>query len=551
MVKKQIIEYMLENEIEEISKNDRVRISLIKYKGTLCVLKQYFGRNLESIYSDIIELQKIKKCEYIAYIYGCIYFENDTYIIEEWMSGETLEESLAHKGCLSKDEFLNISIKLCTALEYLHSNKPPIIHRDIKPQNIMLFEDGGIKLFDFDIARTQKKSQVVDTGLARGTEGYISPEQRGAGQTGPSSDIYSLGVTMCRMLSNEMPVFRNGNISVPKECGKYSSIIKKCCSFNPKDRYQKAKSLKKALLKRKRRWARNLVVSLSLVLGFIIIGFGMLIFLHGIDNNMKNEMSEINKETIDTIINRNDELQTHEPEVTEQIRGTETTKKPNNNTTNNIEITEEPNENTTNSIDTTEEPKDHLSELTDNREVEKNKPKQISMIPGVDESFKEYVESEMIKNDYLGFLESTELLGTAEIYGVSHIKSQLPEIYTVDKQDWIKFCWMSNKATDPVQCKLGAVIFYVEPNSISSEFSRNSKLSEIKDVLGEPIESFELANVDGYGTIVKSDFNFFEVTNKIYEYVWVYEYENHDIKVRFLYSDDKICDYVQVVYEKK
>ena len=214
MVKKQIIEYMLENEIEEISRNDKVRISLIKYKGILCVLKQYFGRDLESVYSDIIELQKIKKCEYIAYIYGCIYFENDTYIIEEWMSGETLEERLVHKGCLSKEEFLNISIKLCTALEYLHSNNPPIIHRDIKPQNIMLFDNGGIKLFDFDIARTQKKAQVADTGLARGTEGYISPEQRGAGQTGPSSDIYSLGVTMCRMLSNAMPVFNNGKHAI-------------------------------------------------------------------------------------------------------------------------------------------------------------------------------------------------------------------------------------------------------------------------------------------------------------------------------------------------
>lgn len=536
MVKKQIIEYMLENEIEEISRNDKVRISLIKYKGILCVLKQYFGRNLESVYSDIIELQKIKKCEYIAYIYGCIYFENDTYIIEEWMSGETLEERLVHKGCLSKEEFLNISIKLCTALEYLHSNNPPIIHRDIKPQNIMLFDNGGIKLFDFDIARTQKKAQVADTGLARGTEGYISPEQRGAGQTGPSSDIYSLGVTMCRMLSNEMPVFNNGKIAIPKECGKYASIIRKCCNFNPKDRYQKAKTLKKALLKRKRRWIRNLAVSLSLVLGFII-GFGILMFLHGIDNNMKNEISEIYKETINTITNQNDELKTQVPEVTEQPKETETTKNTNDNTSNNI--------------DTTEESNNHLSEIIDNREKEKNKPKQISMIPGVDVSFKEYVESEMIKNNYLGFLESTEFLGTAEIYGVSHLKSQLPKIYTVDKQDWIKFCWMSNTATDSLQCKLGVIIFYVEPDSISSEFSRNSKLSEIKAMLGEPIESFELANVNGYGTIVKSDFNFFEVTNEIYEYVWAYEYENHNIKVRFLYSDDKICDYVQVVYEKK
>ena len=487
MVKKQIIDIWLESEIEEISKNDRARISLIKYKGMLCVLKQYFGRNLESIYSDIIELQKKKKCEYIAYVYSFLYYENDTYVIEEWMSGETLEERLTHTRSLSKDEFLNISIKVCDALEYLHSNKPPIIHRDIKPQNIMLFDNGGIKLFDFDIARTQKKIQAADTGLATGTEGYISPEQRGAGQTGPASDIYSLGVTMCRMLSNEMPVFKNGVIAVPKDCGEYSSIIRKCCNFNPKDRYQKAKSLKKALKNRKRRWVKNLMI----VLGFMIIGFGIFILFDSTGKNFKNEIFDENNETINPNIDRNDDSNNYVLETTEK-------KEPSKE----IETTKSPNDEKNDNNGNMEETKDHLSEMIENIEKEKNKPNKVSMIPNVDTNLQNYVETEMLINNYLEFLESTVFLGTADIYGVNYLKGQLPKIYTVDEQEWIKFCWISNAARDPVQCKLGAIIFYVEPDSISSKFSRNSTLSVITEILGKPTDSFVLSNVKGYGTRV-------------------------------------------------
>lgn len=77
----------------------------------------------------------------ILLIYAVEYYENDTYIIEEYLAGETLAERIKNSGTISENDFVNIVGKVCDALEYLHRNEPQIIHRDIKPKNIILLKN--------------------------------------------------------------------------------------------------------------------------------------------------------------------------------------------------------------------------------------------------------------------------------------------------------------------------------------------------------------------------------------------------------------------------
>ena len=102
------------------------------------------------------------------------------------------------------EEVLDIGIRLCTVIDYLHTRQPPIIFRDLKPANIMLTPDGQIYLIDFGIARHFKPGQTRDT-MAFGSPGYAPPEQYGKAQTTPRADIYSLGATLHQMLTNSDP----------------------------------------------------------------------------------------------------------------------------------------------------------------------------------------------------------------------------------------------------------------------------------------------------------------------------------------------------------
>lgn len=128
------------------------------------------------------------------------------YLVMSFIHGETLEDYLdkANGGRLPVEEVLQIGIQLCTVLNYLHSQQPPIIFRDLKPSNIMQTVDGHLYLIDFGIARHFKLGQTKDT-TAYGSIGYASPEQYGKAQTTPRSDIYSLGAVLYQLLSGHDP----------------------------------------------------------------------------------------------------------------------------------------------------------------------------------------------------------------------------------------------------------------------------------------------------------------------------------------------------------
>jgi len=128
------------------------------------------------------------------------------YLVMDFIAGETLEQyqSKTPNGRLLLSEVLDIGIQLCLVLDYLHSQQPPIVFRDLKPANIMRTSTGQLYLIDFGIARYFKPGQAKDT-VALGSLGYAAPEQYGKAQTTPRADIYSLGAVLHQLLSARDP----------------------------------------------------------------------------------------------------------------------------------------------------------------------------------------------------------------------------------------------------------------------------------------------------------------------------------------------------------
>src|SRR5947209_1082857 len=139
--------------------------------------------------------------------------ENErTYLVMQFIEGETLEEFLEHTGGdpLPVEQVCDWAEQLCDVLSYLHSQQPPIVFRDLKPANVMLKKNGQLFLIDFGIARIFKPGQSHDT-VALGSPGYAAPEQYGKAQSTPRSDVYSLGALLHSLLTgldpSERPFF--------------------------------------------------------------------------------------------------------------------------------------------------------------------------------------------------------------------------------------------------------------------------------------------------------------------------------------------------------
>lgn len=134
------------------------------------------------------------------------------YIVMEYIDGITLKEYIRRRDKLSSDEVLKISIKIAEALKAAHANG--IIHRDIKPQNIMVTPKGDVKVTDFGIAKAATSSTITNQGEALGSVHYFSPEQARGNLVDARSDLYSLGITMYEMVTNELPFFGETPVAV-------------------------------------------------------------------------------------------------------------------------------------------------------------------------------------------------------------------------------------------------------------------------------------------------------------------------------------------------
>ncbi len=221
------------------------------------VLKQEFSENANFVSKFRIEAQAAAGLMHpnIVNVYDVGEENGIHYIVMELVEGITLKKYIEKKARLSYKEAVSIAIQVSMGIEAAHNNH--IIHRDIKPQNIMISKDGKVKVTDFGIAKAATSNTI--TSNVMGSVHYTSPEQARGGYSDEKSDIYSLGITLFEMLTGRVPF--NGETTVaiaikhiqeemasPKEFvseipSSVEGIVLKCCQKSPDRRYQSVQEL--------------------------------------------------------------------------------------------------------------------------------------------------------------------------------------------------------------------------------------------------------------------------------------------------------------------
>ncbi len=197
---------------------------------------------------------------YIVSVYDWGKDADTYYIVMEYLRGTDLKSGIRKHGALDCKKVAQIGSQIAQALSVAH--KHDIIHRDIKPQNIMVQPDGNIKVMDFGIARA-KNSHLTQDNSVLGTAHYVSPEQTQGKELGPTTDIYSLGIVMYEAATGQVPFQGDDAISValkqvseqpkppsqlnPNVDPQLEAIILKCMQKSPADRFQTADELYRTL----------------------------------------------------------------------------------------------------------------------------------------------------------------------------------------------------------------------------------------------------------------------------------------------------------------
>ena len=244
-----VLEYLADTfeKVRLLKKSDKGEVWLASQKsGNLVIWKHIFHTGIPYV--------QLKENHHALWpeIFYVAEDEQQTIVIEEYISGHTLAECIEEEKYLSEKEAMMLLIQLCRGLAALHGMG--IIHRDIKPANL-IWQNGNVRLLDFDASRRIKKRAGEDTRLL-GTKGYAPPEQFGYGQTDARSDIYALGVTMQEVLG-------------PQYHGYLLNILKKCRRMDPEARYPSVQRLQSAVWRYRHRgfFAGMVVLSVVLLLG--------------------------------------------------------------------------------------------------------------------------------------------------------------------------------------------------------------------------------------------------------------------------------------------
>ncbi|MDO4330013.1 MAG: Stk1 family PASTA domain-containing Ser/Thr kinase [Lachnospiraceae bacterium] len=221
------------------------------------VLKDEFSQNEDFVNRFKMEAQAAARLAHpnIVNVYDVVDDGDIHYIIMELIEGITLKRYIAKKGCLEVKETIGIAIQMAQGMSAAHQQN--IIHRDIKPQNIIISKDGKVKVADFGIARAATSN--TQELKAMGSVHYISPEQARGEMVDARSDIYSLGITMFEMVTGRLPFDGENTVTVamahlqnpitpPKKCNPnipecLEDIILKCTEKKPDDRYSSAEEV--------------------------------------------------------------------------------------------------------------------------------------------------------------------------------------------------------------------------------------------------------------------------------------------------------------------
>lgn len=218
--------------VKEVRKDGRMDFNVVRQglMAEIDTLKRLSHPNLPSIV-DLIE------------------DENSFIIVMDYIEGRSLDKILADEGVQDEATVVEWAKQLCDVLGYLHSQKPPIIYRDMKPANVMLKPNGSIMVIDFGTAKNYEIEYGETTGI--GTVGYAAPEQyigSGLGRTDARTDIYCLGITLYYLLTNIDPckhLISDKSVRAvnPALSNGLDAIIQKCTQLQPSDRYQSCAEL--------------------------------------------------------------------------------------------------------------------------------------------------------------------------------------------------------------------------------------------------------------------------------------------------------------------
>lgn len=223
------------------------------------VLRQQFVNDEEFIRRFRREAQSAASLSHpnIVSVYDVGQEEDVHYIVMEYVEGQNLNEIIKERAPLQVDEAVRIASQIADALDHAHHNQ--IIHRDIKPHNILIGRNGRVKVTDFGIARAVTSATITQTGSVVGSVHYFSPEHAKGVATGEKSDLYSLGIVLYQMLTGRLPFLGESPISValkhlqehfdeprtvnPMIPQSVENIILKSMRKNPAERYQSAKEM--------------------------------------------------------------------------------------------------------------------------------------------------------------------------------------------------------------------------------------------------------------------------------------------------------------------
>ena len=205
--------------IEELGKGGLGRVykvfdKKIKEKVALKLLRPEISSDEETVERFSNELKYARK---IIHKNVCRMFDlgeeaGTHYITMEYVSGEDLKSMIRMMGRLSPGQAVSITRQVCEGLEEAH--KLGVVHRDLKPQNIMIDREGNARIMDFGIARSLKAKGITDGGIIIGTPEYMSPEQVDGKEIDQRADIYALGVILYEMLTGKVPFEGDAPLSI-------------------------------------------------------------------------------------------------------------------------------------------------------------------------------------------------------------------------------------------------------------------------------------------------------------------------------------------------
>ena len=204
------------------------------------------GRSFNNVKKEALILAGLKH-DGIVDLFDNFVEDHRAYLVLEFVDGVSLRALVKKGGAVSKADLLQYALQMCTILDYLHSQEPPLVHRDFTPDNLVITSEGKIKLLDFNVAHLMESDT---TKTVVGKHSYMSPEQF-RGKPSPQSDLYSLGGTLYYLATGEDPVpLSQSKIDSDEDDDRFfSELIAKLTAMKVDERYDSARSVFKDLKK--------------------------------------------------------------------------------------------------------------------------------------------------------------------------------------------------------------------------------------------------------------------------------------------------------------